>query len=38
MTLLSVGIARGPQHGGDLDRMMAVVIDDGDAVRTRRSW
>ena len=26
------GGARGAQHGGDLDRMMAVIVDDGDAV------
>ena len=31
MTLLPVAAARRLQHRGDLDRMMAVVVDDGDA-------
>ena len=26
------GFARRLQHGGDLDRVMAVIVDDGDAV------
>ena len=29
----AIGLARGAQHGGDLDRMVAVVVDHGDAVR-----
>ena len=30
------GLARRLQHGGDLDRMVAVIVDDGGAVPLRR--
>ena len=29
----AVGLARGREHGADLDRVMAVVVDHGDAAR-----
>ena len=32
MTLPDARVARGAQHGGDLDRMVAVIVDHRDAV------
>ena len=33
MTLPAIGLARGLQHGGDLDRVVAVIVDHRDAMR-----
>jgi hypothetical protein len=32
------GLTRGLQHGGDLYRVVAVIVDDGDAAQPRPPW